>query len=483
VVLCFDPLAAKMLQSFFALALLRCSLAHYSGWANVRGANYVPSYAKRDVHDMFVPGIWDAEVVDREIGYAKNVNLNSLRVFVTYGGYNDGGQQDVFLQNYVDFQHMAKKHGLTLMITMAGHSGDCGNATAFINTVVAKEVKGVVIGYEADNEPPGGRFDYVNGCLVPALMAANKNPEVDVSVGWAHVGQAAHMYTNTSSINWHSYNGVDNGQAFKGEVKWLEGIMQKEGKPIVLTEWFGRPDMPLAGSYPIIRDHKVPAYLWALLIVPCNQHWDRPVARGDPPFQGLLWPNGTAYDELEEIECLRHECRTLTYVHYSHNRDDFKDAVHSFSDGDWVEDIKGQAVFNHGIGPRMASMMTANRTGASVTISLLNDTKRVAIYLPADTNGAEYTVKLDGKQIYQGTTIGDRLWENRVVLPVSNPQNDSKLEVVVGQGGPGNWRFMISGATFFSEDGPTPTPSPTPPWHQCGIATPPPHRLSHPLCR
>merc|ERR1711957_250045 len=83
--------------------------------------------------------------------------------------------------------------------------------------------------------------------------------------------------------------------------------------------------------------------------------------------------------------------------HYLHNRDDFKDALFQFSDGDWDEDIKGQAVFNHGIGPRMASMMTANRTGASVTIGLLNNTKRVALYLPVDTNGAEFTVKFDGK--------------------------------------------------------------------------------------
>merc|ERR1711957_532578 len=110
--------------------------------------------------------------------------------------------------------------------------------------------------------------------------------------------------------------------------------------------------------------------------------------------------------------------------------------------------------------------MTANRTGASVTIGLLNNTKRVALYLPVDTNGAEFTVKFDGKQIYQGTTIGpDRIWENRVVLPVVGEEG-SKLEVVVGEGAPGSWRFDISGATFFSEHGPTPAPSPTP--------TPPP---------
>merc|ERR1711957_894445 len=106
--------------------------------------------------------------------------------------------------------------------------------------------------------------------------------------------------------------------------------------------------------------------------------------------------------------------------------------------------------------------MTANRTGASVTIGLLNNTKRVALYLPVDTNGAEFTVKFDGKQIHQGTTIGpDRIWENRVVLPVVGGEG-SKLEVVVGEGAPGNWRFDISGATFFSEHGPTPTPAPPP---------------------
>lgn len=44
----------------------------------MRGANYVPSYAKNDV------GIWmdyDPVVIDRELGYAAKLKLNTIRVF------------------------------------------------------------------------------------------------------------------------------------------------------------------------------------------------------------------------------------------------------------------------------------------------------------------------------------------------------------------------------------------------------------------
>ena len=42
-------------------------LCRYKHWAEVQGANYVPSYAVNDVKDVFRPGFWNASVVDREL--------------------------------------------------------------------------------------------------------------------------------------------------------------------------------------------------------------------------------------------------------------------------------------------------------------------------------------------------------------------------------------------------------------------------------
>jgi len=229
----------------------------------------------------------------------------------------------------------------------------------------------------------------------------------------------------------------------------------------VLSEWFGRPDMPLAGSYPVIRDAKVAGYLWALLIVNCNGHWDRPVAEGDPPFQGMLWPNGTAYDDLEEGECMRSQCRTLTYVHHCCNMDPKQDALFNFS-SDWEQVVTGPAVYNHAHGPRMGSQMQSNTSGASLVLGPLpGGTARVALYLPTASDGAAYKVNLDGKQIYAGTTVGVKLWEARVVIQI--PPSGKQLELIVDPDASAATRFNFSGATFFYGDAPPPTPTPPTP--------------------
>ena len=44
----------------------------------IRGANYVPSYARNDVATWMD---YDPAVVDRELGYAERLNLNTVRVF------------------------------------------------------------------------------------------------------------------------------------------------------------------------------------------------------------------------------------------------------------------------------------------------------------------------------------------------------------------------------------------------------------------
>lgn len=56
-------------------------------------------------------------------------------------------------------------------------------------------------------------------------------------------------------------------------------------KQLVLTEWLARPAQPVAAAYPVLRDNGVAAYNWALIIVDCTSHWNRPIVPGDPPFQ------------------------------------------------------------------------------------------------------------------------------------------------------------------------------------------------------
>ena len=79
----------------------------------IRGANYVPSYARNDVQ------IWmdyDPEVIDRELSYAKKMKLNSIRIFLQYAVYEHNQKQ--FLARYENFLSLCEKHGIQAMIVV-----------------------------------------------------------------------------------------------------------------------------------------------------------------------------------------------------------------------------------------------------------------------------------------------------------------------------------------------------------------------------
>ena len=101
------------------------------------------------------------DVVTRQ-RYAKRLAVTSLRVFMFQGAYVKDVDRAGFIANYNTFQNLMAEHGLTLLTTFYGLSTtSCSNATDFINLIVAAEKKGVVIAYEADNEPAPYAMGYV----------------------------------------------------------------------------------------------------------------------------------------------------------------------------------------------------------------------------------------------------------------------------------------------------------------------------------
>ena len=77
-------------------------------YSKLRGFNYTASYA---VNDADFWARYDHDVVDREMGYAEKLHLNSVRIFLSYIFYADGGEK--FLANVKDFVQTAWKHGIS----------------------------------------------------------------------------------------------------------------------------------------------------------------------------------------------------------------------------------------------------------------------------------------------------------------------------------------------------------------------------------
>lgn len=77
-------------------------------YAKIRGFNYTQSNAWND-KDFWSK--YDHAIVDREMGYAQRLGLNSARIFLNYQFYHDGGEK--FLHDVKDFVQTAWKHGIS----------------------------------------------------------------------------------------------------------------------------------------------------------------------------------------------------------------------------------------------------------------------------------------------------------------------------------------------------------------------------------
>jgi hypothetical protein len=82
-------------------------------YQNIKGFNYVPSYAfvLNDIMDCFNEQTWD-----REFKYAHDLGANSLRVWFSSVSYHKDPAR--FLRNFEKILNLAGKHHLTIMPTL-----------------------------------------------------------------------------------------------------------------------------------------------------------------------------------------------------------------------------------------------------------------------------------------------------------------------------------------------------------------------------
>ena len=84
-----------------------------TGWLN--GANFVPSTAGNQL-EMWQAATWDPETIDREIGWAAELGMNSLRVFLHDLLWESEGE--AFLDRVDEFLSIADRHGVATMFVL-----------------------------------------------------------------------------------------------------------------------------------------------------------------------------------------------------------------------------------------------------------------------------------------------------------------------------------------------------------------------------
>ena len=77
-------------------------------YSKIRGFNYTQSSARSD-YEFWKK--YDHKMVDREMGFAQRLNLNSARIFLNYQVYLE--DKEVYLERVRDFVQTAWSHGIS----------------------------------------------------------------------------------------------------------------------------------------------------------------------------------------------------------------------------------------------------------------------------------------------------------------------------------------------------------------------------------
>jgi hypothetical protein len=282
-------------------------------YAAIRGANYVPSHASTSVAAW---ARYDADRIDRELGYAERLRLNSLRVFLQYVVYERDPAD--FLLKLEDFVVRCDRHGIRPLFVLFDScfgeepSLEKADSPAWVNNpgfsrlkqrdALERYVRDVVtpfrgdrrvLGWDVMNEPMAD-FHHVTRAERDAIwefvrhfcgFVKQTDPTHPITVGEAVVEYLPKNAGHVDFLSVHSY--AADRDEFKKDLDLARHYGRSCGKPVVVTEC-GNPG---AGQkyemvFDVLGKERLGFYFWELMI-------------GKIQFQnmaGLIYPDGSTRD-------------------------------------------------------------------------------------------------------------------------------------------------------------------------------------------
>lgn len=309
--------------ALLVLGALPSLLAAQSGETDdfrwIHGANYTPSYAATDVETWLR---YDPDTIDRELGLAKSIGLNTVRVFLQSLVYHH--DPDRFLANFEHFLSAAASHDIKVMpilfdscfgiapslesqhVWVANPGPDrmgeefWPESNAYVRALVGAHLGDErIVMWDVMNEPtattlmhePGGP-DKIKKFLRHNLeLVKQVDPTHAVTVGIAGT-DASDVIDLIDVVSIHSYapTHAEYIQALELGRRQAEAV----GKPWIITEtgapgWGNTYEMIM----PILRDYDIGHVLWEVVI---GKNQFRHIS-------GLLYPDGSArrIDQIEAI--------------------------------------------------------------------------------------------------------------------------------------------------------------------------------------
>jgi hypothetical protein len=325
------------------------------GW--LVGANYVTSTAVNQL-EMFQPGTYDPRRIDSELGFARLLGFNTVRVFL----HDQLWAQDPrgFLSRLVQFVAIAASHGIKPLFVLfdscwnpfprvgpqapptpgvhnsgwvqspgAEHIDDPryrGVLYAYVTGVLSQfRNDDRVLGWDLWNEPDNPARVYrkverkdkqeLVAALLPQVFqwARSVNPVQPLTSGvwngnWGDPNSRSAIsgiqLDNADVITFHCYGRPADFEARITELSPL-------GRPILCTEYLARPlGSTVEGILPIAKRHNVGALNWGFVAGKTQTYlpwdsWDHPY-RAAPAlwFSDLVQPDGRPFQD-SEIQTIR----------------------------------------------------------------------------------------------------------------------------------------------------------------------------------
>ena len=325
----------------------------YSSQPWLVGSNFVPSTAMNEL-EMWQKDTFDIATIDRELGWAESLGMNTMRVFL----HNLVWQEDskAFLERLEKFLSVAEKHKIRITFVLLDsvwdpypklgkqraprpHVHNSGWVQAPGADILKDStrwdrelkpyVKGVLDHFghdprvlmwdlmnEPDNDNPPYKAQELSNKAALALQllrqewewAREVDPSQPLTSGvwkgdWSSDSAlsetARYQLDNSDVITFHSYDPPE-------MVTRKLVSLRRYGRPIICTEYMARP---LGSTFqtvlPLLKKEKVGAYNWGFVsgksqtIYPWDS-WEKQYTA--PPaiwFHDIFHSDGTAYDPAE----------------------------------------------------------------------------------------------------------------------------------------------------------------------------------------
>jgi hypothetical protein len=318
------------------------------------GSNYIPASASNEL-EMWQAETFDPQQIDKELGWARSLGMNTMRVFL----HDLVWQQDEqgFYQRMDAFLTLADKHHIRPIFVLfdscwdplpklgpqrpptpgvhnsawvqspgAAALGDpkqYPRLESYVRGVVGKFANDPrVLAWDVWNEPSNTNTDaygkdelknkrkYVLALLPQAFAwARSGNPTQPLTSGvwegnWSSTVRmdliARVQIRESDIISFHNYS---NPADFEKHVRWL----QRYKRPIICTEYMARSEGSRFDTIlPVAKKLHVAAINWGLVLGKTQTNlpwssWKKPYVDSQPPewFHDVFYPDGRPYKDSE----------------------------------------------------------------------------------------------------------------------------------------------------------------------------------------